>query len=47
MTRDDNTMSGKMIRLPSVDEIGIPVKEQLIVELYSSNSFIWFLIQSG
>jgi small subunit ribosomal protein S4 len=35
MTRDDNTMSGKMIRLPSVDEIGIPVKEQLIVELYS------------
>ncbi len=28
-------MSGSMTRLPSVEEIGIPVKEQLIIELYS------------
>jgi small subunit ribosomal protein S4 len=35
LTRDENAMSGKMLRLPSTEEIGIPVKEQLIVELYS------------
>jgi small subunit ribosomal protein S4 len=28
-------LSGSMTRLPSVEEIAIPVKEQLIVELYS------------
>lgn len=28
-------LSGKMTRLPSIEEIAIPVKEQMIVELYS------------
>ena len=28
-------MVGRMIRLPNVEEIGLPVREQLIVELYS------------
>mgnify|MGYP006273163145 CR=1 FL=1 len=35
LERDDKTMSGSLIRLPRVDEIGLPVKEQMIVELYS------------
>jgi len=35
MERDDEACIGKMIRLPSVDEMAIPVREQLIVELYS------------
>lgn len=29
------SLSGSMTRLPSVEEIAIPVKEQLIIELYS------------
>lgn len=33
--RDDKSVTGRMIRLPQVDEIGLPVKEQMIVELYS------------
>ena len=33
--REDEVCSGKMIRLPNMEEIGIPVIEQLIVELYS------------
>jgi small subunit ribosomal protein S4 len=32
---DKNTMSGKIINLPSRDQIAEPIKEQLIVELYS------------
>lgn len=32
---DSERMTGKLIRLPHVDEIGVPVREQLIVELYS------------
>lgn len=32
---DTEQMTGKLIRLPHVDEIGVPVREQLIVELYS------------
>lgn len=35
LMRDDEALSGKMVRLPTVDEIAIPVREQLIVELYS------------
>jgi small subunit ribosomal protein S4 len=33
--RDDETCSGKLLRLPTIDEIALPVREQLIVELYS------------
>lgn len=33
--RDDNAFSGRLIRLPNVEEIAIPVQEQFIVELYS------------
>lgn len=33
--RDDKTHSGRLLRLPRIDEIAIPVKEQMIVELYS------------
>ncbi len=32
---DTNNLSGKVVRLPTRDEIDIPVQEQLIVELYS------------
>ncbi len=32
---DEEACSGKITRLPTVDEIAIPVREQLIVELYS------------
>jgi small subunit ribosomal protein S4 len=35
MERDDEAASGKMIRLPSVEEIALPVREHLIIELYS------------
>lgn len=35
LQRDENACNGKMLRLPTLDEIAIPVKEQLIVELYS------------
>ncbi|MDP8244044.1 MAG: 30S ribosomal protein S4 [Candidatus Hinthialibacter antarcticus] len=35
LIRDDKAFSGEMTRLPSVDEIALPVKEQMIVELYS------------
>jgi small subunit ribosomal protein S4 len=35
MTRDDDRLVGGLSRLPSADEIQIPVKEQMIVELYS------------
>jgi len=35
LQRNDETCSGKMIRLPNIDEIAIPVREQMIVELYS------------
>lgn len=33
--RNDNECSGKLIRLPNIDEIQIPVVERQIVELYS------------
>jgi small subunit ribosomal protein S4 len=32
---DGNAMVGKVIQLPSRDQITEPIKEQLIVELYS------------
>lgn len=32
---DTETMTGRLIRMPTVEEISIPVREQLIVELYS------------
>jgi len=35
ITRDDDRLIGGLSRLPSSDEIQIPVKEQMIVELYS------------
>ncbi len=35
MMRDDESCTGELTRLPTVEEIGIPVREQLIVELYS------------
>ena len=35
MQRDDDNMTGSLERLPTVEEIQLPVKEQLIVELYS------------
>ncbi|MEW6236954.1 MAG: 30S ribosomal protein S4 [Candidatus Omnitrophota bacterium] len=35
LQRNDETCSGKMIRLPNIEEIAIPVREQMIVELYS------------
>lgn len=35
LERDDNVCSGKMIRLPNIDEIQIPVVERQIIELYS------------
>ncbi len=35
LERDDNAFTGRLIRLPNVDEIAIPVQEQFIVELYS------------
>lgn len=35
IVRDDATFEGKMLRQPTVEEIAIPVKEQLIVEMYS------------
>lgn len=35
LERDDNECSGRLLRLPNIDEIAIPVQEQFIVELYS------------
>jgi small subunit ribosomal protein S4 len=32
---DRNTMTGKILNLPTRDQIQEPIKEQLIVELYS------------
>ncbi len=32
---DINSLNGKMLHLPSRDEIALPIQEQLIVELYS------------
>jgi len=33
--RDINNFSGKILSLPAMDDISLPVQEQLIVELYS------------
>ena len=33
--RDINNFSGKILNLPAMDDISLPVQEQLIVELYS------------
>jgi len=33
--RDETQMAGQLVRLPTVEEIQLPVKEQFIVELYS------------
>lgn len=33
--RDINNFSGRILNLPSMDDISLPVQEQLIVELYS------------
>ncbi len=35
LERNDEDCSGRMLRLPNIDEVAVPVKEQLIVELYS------------
>jgi len=35
IVREDEAFQGKLLRLPSVEEIAIPVTEQLIVEMYS------------
>jgi len=35
MEMDINSLNGKMLHLPSRDEIALPIQEQLIVELYS------------
>lgn len=35
LSRDENAFTGKLLRMPTTDEIAIPVREQLIVELYS------------
>ena len=35
VVRDDDQMTGSLQRMPTVEEIQIPVKEQMIVELYS------------
>ncbi len=35
LERDEEACSGKLIRLPNIEEIAAPVREQLIVELYS------------
>ncbi|MBI1386880.1 MAG: 30S ribosomal protein S4 [bacterium] len=35
LERDDKNFTGRLTRLPTVDEIALPVKEQMIVELYS------------
>lgn len=32
---DPETMSGKLLRLPTRDEVALPVEEKLVVELYS------------
>jgi small subunit ribosomal protein S4 len=33
--RDEGQMTGHLMRLPTVEEAGLPLKEQFIVELYS------------
>lgn len=35
LERDDNAFTGKILRMPNVSEIALPVQEQFIVELYS------------
>lgn len=35
LSRDESNLSGKILRLPQRSDIGFPVREQLIVELYS------------
>lgn len=35
LERDDKALTGRLTRLPTVEEIALPVKEQMIVELYS------------
>ncbi len=35
LERDDNACSRRLLRLPNVSEIALPVQEQFIVELYS------------
>ena len=35
LERDDEQLSGKIIRLPNREDIDLPINEQLIVELYS------------
>ncbi|MBF0385644.1 MAG: 30S ribosomal protein S4 [Candidatus Omnitrophica bacterium] len=32
---DETTMTGKVLRLPERDDVGFPINEQLIIELYS------------
>lgn len=36
---NNETLSGKVVRLASREDVDIPVEEHLIVELYSNNSF--------
>ena len=35
LERDDEKLSGKVIRLPNREDVDLPINEQLIVELYS------------
>jgi len=35
ISRNDETFEGKLLRLPTVEEIAIPVKEEMIVGMYS------------
>ncbi|HEQ60220.1 MAG TPA: 30S ribosomal protein S4 [Firmicutes bacterium] len=35
LERDEEQLTGRLTRLPSVEEVQLPVKEQFIVELYS------------
>ncbi len=35
LERDETQMAGHLVRLPTVEEAGLPLKEQFIVELYS------------
>lgn len=35
VTRDEERMAGRLVRLPSLEEVQLPVGPQLVVELYS------------
>ena len=35
LQKDEKNLSGKVVRLPSREDVDLPVEEHLIVELYS------------